>query len=599
MKKNNNIEEPFDLDGVSFEDDADILDDFDPFDDETPSKENNCSESDNWTIVTALNRVAQKASRSKLADTFWVETEKSRAFLRESLNLSDMQVLFIAILTEQGDSMSWSHISRYIGCPRLELLCHAEEMDNLLKRRWVQQKRDHYRNTPTYELARGVVDALSHNQPFQPEVLSGMNEQTLVERLQFLMRNATNRNMDTTGNEVKNMIEIVEANPELPLCKKILAYIQNFGELTGVVLMMTAIDYSAFAGSEDEGLELDYLDRAMPNEWEYHSLRKSLCRGNHILMRDGLIEHKCVDGIADTECFVLTDEAKESLLPEFTEDYKTEAPQPMPRNLKSHTSIPQKTLFFNPKEKEQIKRLADLLEPDNLSEVQRRLSEKNMRQGFSCLFYGAPGTGKTETVYQLARTTGRDIMEVNIAGMRDKFVGESEKNIKAVFNRYRKVCRQCDMMPILFFNEADAIINKRTENVERSVDKMDNAMQNIILQELENLDGILIATTNLVSNLDSAFDRRFLFKVEFKKPTVEVKAKIWNYMLDDLSQEDAESLASKYDFSGGQIENISRKQNIDYILTGEKPSLDRLESYCKEEVLEKKGTRASIGFKTK
>ena len=65
-------------------------------------------------------------------------------------------------------------------------------------------------------------------------------------------------------------------------------------------------------------------------------------------------------------------------------------------------------------------------------------------------------------------------------------------------------------------------INKRTENISHSVEKMDNAMQNIILQEIEDLEGILIATTNLTSNLDSAFERRFLFKVEFNKPATDV-----------------------------------------------------------------------------
>ena len=106
-------------------------------------------------------------------------------------------------------------------------------------------------------------------------------------------------------------------------------------------------------------------------------------------------------------------------------------------------------------------------------------------------------------------------MQVDIAGLRDKWVGESEKNIKEVFNNYRYICRHSEVMPILFFNEADAIINKRVKNVERSVDKMDNAMQNIILQELEDLEGILIATTNLTSNLDPAFERRFLSRWSF------------------------------------------------------------------------------------
>ena len=91
-------------------------------------------------------------------------------------------------------------------------------------------------------------------------------------------------------------------------------------------------------------------------------------------------------------------------------------------------------------------------------------------------------------------------------------------------------------------------------------------MQNIILQEMENLDGILIATTNLTQNLDAAFDRRFLYKVEFKKPTAEESRHIWQTMLPNLDEENASFLASKYDFSGGQIENIARKQVVSNIL---------------------------------
>ena len=220
-----------------------------------------------------------------------------------------------------------------------------------------------------------------------------------------------------------------------------------------------------------------------------------------------------------------------------------------------------------------------------------------MRKGFACLFYGGPGTGKTETVLQIARKTGRDLMQVDIAGMRDKFVGESEKNIKEVFARYRTLCKNSEVMPILFFNEADGIFGKRTTfgGNNPSVEKMDNAMQNIILQEIEDLDGILIATTNLTCNLDSAFERRFLYKVEFHKPDTDVKAKIWCTMLKDLSSDDARQLAAHFDFSGGQIENIARKRAVDYVLSGKLASLSEIEGYCRAELLNGK-ERKSIGF---
>lgn len=90
-----------------------------------------------------------------------------------------------------------------------------------------------------------------------------------------------------------------------------------------------------------------------------------------------------------------------------------------------------------------------------------------MRKGFACLFYGSPGTGKTETAYQIARKTGRDIMIVNVSEIKSCWVGESEKNIKALFDRYREYVRSYEVAPILLFNEADAIIGIRQEAAQK------------------------------------------------------------------------------------------------------------------------------------
>ena len=89
------------------------------------------------------------------------------------------------------------------------------------------------------------------------------------------------------------------------------------------------------------------------------------------------------------------------------------------------------------------------------------MQQRGFRQGFTCLFHGGPGTGKTETVYQLARATGRSIMTVDVPSIKSKWVGDSEKNIKALFDRYRSLVQRADKAPILLFNEADAIIGIR------------------------------------------------------------------------------------------------------------------------------------------
>jgi SpoVK/Ycf46/Vps4 family AAA+-type ATPase len=176
------------------------------------------------------------------------------------------------------------------------------------------------------------------------------------------------------------------------------------------------------------------------------------------------------------------------------------------------------------------------------------------------------------------------------------WVGESEKNIKQVFDNYRAKVKECQVTPILLFNEADAIIGKRQEGAERAVDKMENSIQNIILQEMETLDGILIATTNLAQNMDKAFERRFLYKIKFEKPTVEARMNMWCEMIPILNEEQARVLATKYDFSGGQIENIARHYTIGNILHGDSEDLvAELAEYCDSERLESKENR-KIGF---
>jgi len=125
---------------------------------------------------------------------------------------------------------------------------------------------------------------------------------------------------------------------------------------------------------------------------------------------------------------------------------------------------------------------------------------------------------------------------------------------------------------------------------------MENAMQNIILQEMENLNGIMIATTNLTDNLDKAFERRFLYKMEFPKPTPNERVHIWQSMLPELSDDNAMVLAKKYDFSGGQIENITRKHIVDCILNGEDElNMNTIYDACSSELIRSKNNK-HIGF---
>ena len=547
-------------------------------------------EPDTWTIITALDRILDLAQDSQLSDEFWKSVKNPLAFLNKELGLTNVQ-----IVAEAGEPMSWKSMGNYLGCSRLSIMVYSEEIEELVTKRWAIHKGVHEIGGffEGIALVRGVVTALRHNKTFVPEKIDGLNEQQFVDKLErHVEKNMNDRNAVFNDDE-EWMREFAKANPHLPLCHEVL----KFDDIhVQSLLLLIVVDYAQWEGSDGEGLTFQTIDGLYPEEYDCDFMREGLRDGSHPLIQCGYIEHKCNEGQADTEQYMLTRKAKSELLSAYTPSHsKCRRMRPDDRFLKSHDAIREKSLFFNTSEQEQIERLTSLLSTETLPSIQKRLEEQGMRKGFACLFYGAPGTGKTETVLQIARQTGRDLMQVDIAGLRDKWVGESEKNIKEVFARYRRLCQNSEVMPILFFNEADAIINKRTENVEHSVDKMDNAMQNIILQEIEDLDGILIATTNLTSNLDKAFERRFLYKVEFHKPDTDVKTKIWCSMLKDISADDARQLASHFDFSGGQIENIARKRTVDYILSGKFASLGEIEDYCRAELLANKGGRR-IGF---
>lgn len=313
----------------------------------------------------------------------------------------------------------------------------------------------------------------------------------------------------------------------------------------------------------------------------------------HKMQRLDLVEMVTETGFfGEYTVLKLTDKAKELY---FEEDAQLFIEKVDKKELIACTDIKEKRLFFSAKEQEQLTLVGNTLQEQNYQSLVKRLELKGLAKGIAVLLYGAPGTGKTESVMQWARQSGRDIIHVDISAAKSMWYGESEKIVKGIFTRYKRMCKRSSVKPILLFNEADAIFSKR-HNMDggRSTDQTENTIQNIILEEMEKLDGILIATTNLADNLDKAFERRFLFKIRFERPTVEAKRNIWLDKLSGLSLDDAARLASDYDFSGGEIDNIVRKATMMEVIDGVCPSIDIIDRLCGEEKISKPYTK--IGF---
>ena len=246
--------------------------------------------------------------------------------------------------------------------------------------------------------------------------------------------------------------------------------------------------------------------------------------------------------------------------------------------------IKPKPLFFEKGLQAEMDKLTGLLQPEAFESFRKRLKEAGMPTGLTAVFSGSPGTGKTASAYQIARKTGRDILMVDLTEVRSKWYGESEKRVKSIFTSYREKCNTSGITPILLINEADGLFSKRLNLSEgsSSVDRTGNTMQNILLQELEDFEGILIATTNLGQNFDQAFERRFLFKIEFGQPTPEAMQMIWKDKLPILEPQHLE-LLSELSLSGGEIENVARRYMAEKVIDDMPLSIDRIRELCQSE----------------
>ncbi|MDQ1326494.1 MAG: hypothetical protein QG564_1619 [Campylobacterota bacterium] len=259
-------------------------------------------------------------------------------------------------------------------------------------------------------------------------------------------------------------------------------------------------------------------------------------------------------------------------------------------------------VVLHPKTRETLNTLIKQVD----KEVFKKLKEwgiKDKRKGIDAriIFYGPPGTGKTMTAMSLAKTLKKPILSFDCSKILSMYVGESEKNVRRIFDDFKELSQKAKVEPILLLNEADQFLGSRSEGLASSADKMHNQMQNIFLEQIEKFEGILIATTNLLGNIDKAFSRRFNHKIEFKKPGKRERLKLWQFMLPQNAEYedgfDVNTLAA-HELTGGQISLILK--NTAYKVAVREESLFTMQDFF-EEIEKEMGSsfegEKSMGFK--
>ena len=161
--------------------------------------EDDYKEPETWTLITALDRVLNLAKDLELKEEFWESCKNPINFLTEQLGLSKIQVVFLAIMVEAGEPMSWRKFDNYLECSHLSMMVYSEELEDLVAKRWLVRRgtREMGGCYEGFALVQGVVTALRHNKPFVPKKIDGLTEQEFIDKLEsHIDKNLHDRNVD-------------------------------------------------------------------------------------------------------------------------------------------------------------------------------------------------------------------------------------------------------------------------------------------------------------------------------------------------------------------------------------------------------------------
>ncbi|EOI8291445.1 ATP-binding protein, partial [Campylobacter jejuni] len=381
----------------------------------------------------------------------------------------------------------------------------------------------------------------------------------LYERLSFIQKSAYN-------SEIKNQIKLYEKHIKERLKKSkfynVLADIfkeYNLEHKEQIIFLALLKEEYALSNESSISREMNsLLSLISENDLERHKNKKLLQENAPLL---NLIEYdEYLNAFGDiSKSFFIIDEILQRIInfePKQSKKIKIESvlkDQDIFELIEPSTDINDIIMPENTKEllenilKQQDKKVLERLHSWGIK------SNKNIEA--KIIFYGPAGTGKTMSALAMAKSMKKSVLSFDCSKILSKWVGESEQNVRKIFDTYKNIVQTCKQSPILLLNEADQFLSTRVDGSSGS-DKMHNQMQNIFLEQIERFSGVIIATTNFLESLDSAFSRRFDYKIEFKKPDFRDRLKIWEKFLPKkaLFEKDFDiNILSNYELSGAQI----------------------------------------------
>jgi hypothetical protein len=541
--------------------------------------------SNNKTYIQEFEFISIKARDSNLSPLFFKETKQSTNRIASFLGISDIQVILLAIICNKNysqDSVDFDDIANYVNCPPITIATYSSEFESLIKKKMIYReiekgrfsKRRNILSEVKYAVNPRLVAAITSEKPFDETGSEVSDIYGIIEKASEFINSF--RYSEITFEEATQNIDILLQSDEAKSFTEAI----KFEEISNSNLLL----YLTLCSEYIYGFEKLDAESALNitfGETHYKTtMNTELLNGTNTLIQKNLVlfeesDYRRDRSIKLTEkgvCYFMNNKNHNSQLKSFKS-----------ADIVYAKNIPKKELFFPVTVSRQLDFLTDCLKPAKYENLVERMKQHGRKSGLSFLFYGPSGVGKTESVYQIARQTGRDIIKVRISDTKSMWYSESEKLIKGIFENYKSEVLSSSVTPILVFPEADSVFSSRKKRALTSLDKTENAFQDILLDELDDFEGIIFANTNLVGNLDKAFERRFLLKILFEKPQEREQQLIWLDQNAWLKDYEAQYLAECFDFSGGEIANISRKHLMQTILTGLNPSINELLDLCSNE----------------
>ena len=548
-------------------------------------------------LLEAVERISHAARRSGLDPARMKTVAGDIRRLGRFLDLPVVETVLLSVIIELSlqKTVNLDALGKHFNLSPLRIYAHMDDLHDLVKRGFLHKEMnnaflDRHSVEVQFKARPEILDILQGGDKERLQNLDDLDLPRFLEHFKHLLE-ARKQGVILTGTLISETDELIRKYRDK------LEFVRFVDEqltdtLNKMILFYLSYifvrgDVSASISDIAEEIYEDFSDRF---EFQQEAMtEKNELFTNHLV-------HISDEDFLSNDALVISDKVEEQL---FKYHKVLRLRQIMTGKILEPGELTEQQLFFPPALQERLSLLEEAISPERYDHVTHELREHNFRTGLTVLLYGPPGTGKTEAVYQMARHAGREVMMVDLSSTRSKWFGESEKLTRQIFEDYRLLRRDKDSIPILFINEADGLFTRRNEigGSNPAIQQAINTIQNILLQELEDFDGIFIATTNLTVNLDKAFDRRFLFKIRFDHPDASLRRQIWKSKYPKLPDARARTLAERYELTGGQIENVVRQTLLNSILKGEKDIFRKLEENCRMETLYGENPEMRIGFR--